>query len=70
MSNKYKGLTVTFKKDINEDHYEALVKAISLFDGVLDVRGYEADADSIMNKLLVRYQYFNKLLEVLDDGVD
>lgn len=56
MTQRLKGVTVTFDRDIREDDAEALLTAIRMIKGVADVSPIEATSDDWMARQRVRQE--------------
>ena len=65
MTDRLKGLTVAFDRDIREDDAEAIVNAIKMIKGVLDVQPSYATSDDWIVEERVRRELYGKLLGVL-----
>jgi len=65
MTDKIKGLVVTFEKDIRDDDVVELVNAISLLKGVVSVKKSIGNVDDQMNRERVEHNLKIKLFEVL-----
>lgn len=66
MTDRLKGLTVAFDRDIREDDAEAIVSAIKMIKGVLDVQPSYATSEDWMNRRRIRDELGTALWEVLD----
>ena len=67
MTDRLKGVIVTFEQDIREDDAEALIAAIQMIRGVLKVDPITANFDDEMNRSRVKYELRKKLFEALED---
>lgn len=65
MTDRYKGVVVTFDHDIRDDDAEETLNAIRHIRGVLDVRPVVANHDDHMNRELVRQELMKRLWDVL-----
>ena len=68
MTDRFKGLIVTFEKDIREDDAEAIIKAIQQLRAVADVRGSVSNPDDLMNQQRAKYELKEKMYGVLLDA--
>jgi hypothetical protein len=65
MSDHFKGMVVTFERDIGEEAMEAMTNALRQFRHVLDVTPSVADANDHMNRMQIRFEIQKKLWEAL-----
>jgi hypothetical protein len=65
MTTRLKGLTVAFAADIREDDAEAVIKAIRMIRGVLDVAPIEHTPNDWIERQRVRDELSTKLWDVL-----
>jgi hypothetical protein len=65
MTTRLKGLTVAFAADIREDDAEAVIKAIRMIRGVLDVAPIECTPNDWIERQRVRDELSTKLWDVL-----
>ncbi len=65
MTTRLKGLTVAFDHDVREDDAEAIISAIRMLRGVLDVAPVEASSDDWVVQQRVRHELGSKLLDVV-----
>jgi hypothetical protein len=65
MTDRLKGLTVAFAHDIREDDAEAIVNAIKIIKGVLDVKPIVSTHDDWIIESRVRRELGEKLIAVL-----
>lgn len=65
MTDRLRGCTVSFIKDIREDDAEALLNAIQMLKGVLAVEPSLSTADDWVAQQRVRHELGRKLLEVI-----
>lgn len=68
MTDRLKGVVVTFEADIREDDAQAIINAIQLIKGVYSVSKSVRGHDDIMNRERVRMEYREKLWKVLHDN--
>lgn len=47
MSASVSSFIVVLKEDVSEDYFERIAKALQLYDGVLEVKPYEAGEDIV-----------------------
>lgn len=68
MTDRYKGLQVTFSQDIRADDAQALIEAIKMLRGVQDVRPIIADPweDSTI-EIRIKARFRQRILEALSD---
>jgi len=67
MTDRLKGLTVTFEKDMRDDDAEGLIDAIKRLRGVADVIPHIVNSDDYMNRTQVRYDMQAKLYKCLQN---
>lgn len=65
MTDRYHSLTVVLEKDIRSDDAEAIIEAIKMIRGVLDVTPHVADATSWMAQTRVRRELGEKIWDIL-----
>lgn len=65
MTTRLKGLTVAFSQDIREDDVEAIVNAIRMIKGVMDVLPIENTSEDWIIKERVKRELSSKIYEVL-----
>jgi hypothetical protein len=65
MTDRYNYIVVGLEKDLREDDSQALIRAISLFRGVLSVEPHVADADAWIAEERARRAMHDKLFKVL-----
>ena len=71
MTQRLKGVLVTFDRDIREDDAEAILTAIRMVRGVADVSPVEADSNDWMARQRVRSEIseeFRKMWEFISTG--
>ena len=61
MTDRLKGVTVTFEADIRDDDAKAIINAIFMIKGVIDVEPSIRNHDDIMNRARVREEMENKI---------
>ena len=66
MTDRYSGLTVTFRKDIRDDDAEVIITAIRLIKGVLSVDSIPSTTDLLIATNRVKAELRNKLWDVLE----
>lgn len=66
MTDRLKGVVVTFEKDIREDDAQEIISAIRLLRNVLTVKGVTTDFEDGMIRDRVRMEYYEKIRDVLD----
>ncbi|KKN39772.1 hypothetical protein LCGC14_0740120 [marine sediment metagenome] len=67
MTDRIKGVYVALDKDYRVDDAEAILDAIKMVKGVLDVTGDIVDFDDWNNRARIRIELSGKLWEVLHD---
>lgn len=65
MTDRLKGCTVTFDRDIREDDVEPLLDAIRMMRGVLSVTGKVTDLSDYMARERATWELRDKILDVL-----
>jgi len=65
MTDRLKGVVVTFERDLRTDDAEDLIKAIGCLRGVLDVSPSVAKPEDYMNRERVRMELTDQLWAVL-----
>jgi len=65
MTDRLKGVTVIFKKDIREDDAEVLISAIQMIKGVKKVVPSINSTDDIINRARVREDIKAKLYNLI-----
>jgi hypothetical protein len=66
MTTRFKGLAVVFEQDLREDDAKAIVDAIKMLRGVLDVAPVEArPSDDFFVTERVRQEIGGKLLDIV-----
>ncbi len=67
MTDRLKGLVVTFDKDIREDDAQEIFNAIKMIRGVLDVSSSVATYDDHMNRTRIDREYKQKIWDAFFD---
>lgn len=65
MTDRLKGVTVVFDRDIRVDDAEAILAAIQMIKGVARVAPSISTSDDWMNRERVRIELVEKIFEVL-----
>jgi hypothetical protein len=65
MTDRLKGFVVTLTHDIREDDAEAIVNAIRMVRGVLDVQPVVSTYEDVMNRTMVRHELEAKILDAI-----
>lgn len=65
MTDRLKGLWVSFKEPMRTDDAEPIMNAISLLENVADVVGNIQDSDDWLNRSSIKRELINKLWDVL-----
>ena len=65
MTDRLKGVVVTFDRDIRDDDAADLIKAIGCIKGVIDVTPSVVDPDDHMNRMRICSELTRKLWDVL-----
>ncbi|SFJ82976.1 hypothetical protein [Thermoflavimicrobium dichotomicum] len=65
MSEKIKGLTIAFEKDISREEAEFLKAILSMCRGIASVTLKEVSADDWINREQIRYEFKSKILEMI-----
>lgn len=66
MTDRLKGLTVAFHKDIRDDDAQCIIDAILMIKGVADVTTSIVNPSDYMNRSQLRIDIRNDLLSVVD----
>jgi hypothetical protein len=66
MTDRLKGLIVTFEKDIRDDDAQSIIDAILMVKGVLSVTTSISTSDDSMNRIRIRHELKEKLFEALE----
>lgn len=67
MTDRYKGVVVTFARDIRDDDAEATLAAIRQIKGVIDVTPSVANLDDHMNRSRVAFEISDKIWALLKE---
>jgi hypothetical protein len=67
MTDRVKGLVVTFDRDIRVDDIEAIVNAISMIKGVAGVEPSIADTSDQMARMRVRSELLDKFFKFIKE---
>ena len=67
MTDRLKGLTVAFEKDIREDDAKCIVAAISMIKGVASVTASISSAEDWMNRQQVKSEVIKKIYQVVEE---
>lgn len=70
MTDRIKGLTVTLDRDYRDDDVEAIVDAIKMIKGVIDVELHVTEIEDHMARARVRYDVQDAILGVLKQITD
>ncbi len=65
MTSRVKGFIVTLAVDVREDDAEAIVTALGMVRGVVNVTSVGVDVDDHMNRQRIRIELERRLYEVL-----
>lgn len=65
MTDRFRGLLVTFAKDVREDDAEAHINAIRMIKGVLDVQPVPSNIDLVISESRVRHELGEKIWKVI-----
>ena len=68
MSDKIKGLTVAFDRDLSQEEAARVADAIKLLTWVADVQLSQVDPADFMNRARVRTEISEKLFDVVYGG--
>jgi len=66
MTQRLKGVTVTFNQDIREDDAECIINAIKMVKGVIHVAPVETNVDDYMNRMKVQTELEKVIWNALD----
>jgi len=64
MSDKTKGLIVSFEKDLQDGSAERIKHAISMLKGVFSVEKSVTDVDDYLNRQNIKAEFKNDVLEL------
>lgn len=67
MTDRLKGLTVTFEDDIRADDAEQIIEAIQMIKGVLDVTPTVRTGEDHMNRERIRHEMRERLYDALNE---
>lgn len=67
MTDRLKGVYVSFDSDIRDDDAQGIIDAIKMIKGVLHVETSVVDGDDWMNRSRISYEYKIKILEALKE---
>lgn len=70
MTDRFKGVVVTFDRDIRSDDAEAIIHAIEMIKNVADVQPSVWDSTDLMNRMRIRREIEAKLWKVLREATD
>ncbi len=70
MSDKLKGITITFDHNMNEEQADALINAIKMFKGVLHVEPSIVTGQDHMNRTLIKAEFLNKIFKLISDELN
>lgn len=65
MTDRLKGVLVTFGQDIREDDAEKLLDAIRMLKGVIDVRPLVSSIEDDMARARVDFEWRERILDLL-----
>ena len=65
MTDRIKGLTVTIQPNMREDDAEAIISAIQMVKGVIDVKTHVADCDHHMAVSTARLAMEKDILDLI-----
>lgn len=67
MTDRVKGLWVSFERDIREDDAQPMIAAIKQFRGVADVQANIANPDDWLNRTQIQMEFRRKIFAALLD---
>ena len=67
MTNRLKGLTVAFEKDIREDDAEGIINAILMIRGIANVTTSLSSSEDYINREQIRREVVSKIYDVAKD---
>ena len=67
MTDRLKGVTVTFERDIRDDDSEYIINAIKMIKGVLDVTPSIVAHDDYMNRVRIQREIEEKIWKALKE---
>jgi hypothetical protein len=65
MTDRLKGVTVTFNADIRDDDAEYIINAIKMIKGVLDVTPSISTGDDYMNRIRIQSEMEKRIFDAL-----
>lgn len=68
MTDRFKGLVVTFEHPVREDDAEALIQAIKMLKGVIGVAPVLENVDDQINRTQIRDELGQKLIDLVWRG--
>lgn len=66
MTTRLKGLTVAFSHDIREDDAQAIIDAISMIKGILDVQPIKNTGDEWIIESRIKSELREKMFKILE----
>lgn len=70
MTDRLKGVVVTFNSDIREDDAESIINAIQMIKGVLKVTPSVRDHNDIMNRSKIKREIEERIWNALRESED
>lgn len=70
MTDRLKGVLVTFKRDIREDDAESIINAIQMVKGVMSVKPVPSNFDTHMAEERVRREIYDKIFKLVYPELD
>ncbi|MGG4434406.1 hypothetical protein AAXE64_07580 [Priestia megaterium] len=67
MSNRVKGLYVSFSEDLHEETVEYITNAIKMIKGIQDVSSNVVNPDDWMNRKRIAVEFKEEIYNVLKD---
>jgi hypothetical protein len=67
MTDRLKGLAITFEKDIREDDAEEIIKAIGMLRGVASVKPVVTEINDMINQERVKYELRSKVYKFFSE---
>lgn len=67
MSDKIKGFTVTFDRDVSQEYADIVMNSVRIISHVQDVTLSVRSADDHMNRMRVTREIKKKLYELIDE---
>jgi hypothetical protein len=65
VTDRFKGVTVTFDRDIRDDDAEYIINAIRMIKGIIDVTPSVTNFDDYMNRARIRHEIEDKIWKAL-----